>query len=443
MYGYNGDKMVSITTTFSDIPGVSSSQNFTYDALGNPTKHNGKALEWQGRKLTKVGDTTMQYDYNGLRTRKGERYYYWLGNTLKMERWGENTIYYYYDESGISGFRYDDKEYYYHKNIFGDVVAIYDKNKDLQATYEYDAWGNHTVTNATDANIGNINPIRYRGYYYDVETQLFYCNYRYYSPELCRWISPDSIEYLDPSSINGLNLYCYCMNNPIMYADPSGNFPVLACILAVTALVGLGLTIGGVASDNNTLTAIGLGITGVAALGAGGLAIAGALATGAIATGVVGGVTAVAGLGSLGFMSAEIQEATGNGNWIMDSTGMSEGLYNGLLLGTASIATLGSVASFGMLATNPMTGFTHHGLEQSLFRDGHGVSRKAILNAVKHPLDVVNQGAKGVKYVGKLATVVLNSTGKVITTWATTSAGWRNIIILCFILGLLNDNKNY
>lgn len=212
---------------------------------------------------------------------------------------------------------------------------------------------------------------------------------------------------------------------------------------AITALVGLGLTIGGVASGNNTLTAVGLGIIGVAALGAGGLAIAGAVATGAIATGVVGGVTAVAGLNSLGFMSAEIQEATGNGNWIMDSTGMSEDLYNGLLLGTASIATLGPIVSFGMLATNPMTGFTQHGWNQALLRDGHGVSRKAILNAVKHPLSVVNQGARGIKYTGKLASVVLNSTGKVITTWAITRAGWRNIIILCFILGLLNNNKNY
>ena len=63
----------------------------------------------------------------------------------------------------------------------------------------------------------------YKGYYYDVETNLYYCKSRYYSPELCRWISPDSIEYLDPESINGLNLYCYCMNNPIMYADPSGH----------------------------------------------------------------------------------------------------------------------------------------------------------------------------------------------------------------------------
>ena len=63
-------------------------------------------------------------------------------------------------------------------------------------------------------------------------------------------------------------------------------------------------------------------------------------------------------------------------------------------------------------------------------------------NAVKHPLSVVDQGARGIKYTGKFAIVVLNSTGKIITTWATTSAGWRNII-LCFILGLLNNNKNY
>jgi hypothetical protein len=50
--------------------------------------------------------------------------------------------------------------------------------------------------------------------------------HRYYSPELCRFIQPDDIEYLNPSSINGLNLYCYCFNNPIMYVDSSGHFPV-------------------------------------------------------------------------------------------------------------------------------------------------------------------------------------------------------------------------
>ena len=58
---------------------------------------------------------------------------------------------------------------------------------------------------------------------------------RYYSPELCRFIQPDDIEYLDPSSINGLNLYCYCFNNPIMYVDSSGHFPV--AIEAITTLI--------------------------------------------------------------------------------------------------------------------------------------------------------------------------------------------------------------
>ena len=68
---------------------------------------------------------------------------------------------------------------------------------------------------ARDA-LENINPFRYKGCYYDVETGLFWLSSRYYLPELCRWISPDSIEYLDPESINGLNLYVYCGNNPVM-----------------------------------------------------------------------------------------------------------------------------------------------------------------------------------------------------------------------------------
>ena len=71
----------------------------------------------------------------------------------------------------------------------------------------------------------------------DVETQLFYCNSRYYSPELCRWISPDSIEYLDPENINGLNLYAYCNNNPVMNYDPTGHFTILAL------LIGFGISV--------------------------------------------------------------------------------------------------------------------------------------------------------------------------------------------------------
>lgn len=72
-------------------------------------------------------------------------------------------------------------------------------------------------------NIGHVNPFRYRGYYFDVETDLYYLNSRYYDPELGRFINADDISYLDPESLNGLNLFAYCGNNPISYVDPDGN----------------------------------------------------------------------------------------------------------------------------------------------------------------------------------------------------------------------------
>ncbi len=157
----------------------------------------------------------------------------------------------------------------------------------MQCKYNYDAWGNRRVGNARNEliydsatgviatgyenHIAILNPIRYRGYYYDTETQLFYCNSRYYSPELCRWISPDSIEYLDPENINGLNLYCYCANNPIMYVDPNGHMPKWA-----QWVVG-GLAIAGLVVA--TILTCGAAGAGAAAVGAamlvGGLVSAG------------------------------------------------------------------------------------------------------------------------------------------------------------------------
>ena len=89
------------------------------------------------------------------------------------------------------------------------------------------------------------NPIRYRGYYYDTETKLYYLNARYYSPEWRRFISPDAAEYIDPETPNGLNLYCYCNNDPVNYADPSGHSIILAILIGalVGATIGFGATV--------------------------------------------------------------------------------------------------------------------------------------------------------------------------------------------------------
>ena len=95
--------------------------------------------------------------------------------------------------------------------------------------YVYNAWGNHKVLDAdgveiTDmTHIGRLNPFRYRGYYYSEELGLYYLKSRFYDSELGRFISPDTIDYLAPDTINGLNLYAYCKNNPVMNVDPSGH----------------------------------------------------------------------------------------------------------------------------------------------------------------------------------------------------------------------------
>ena len=177
---------------------------------------------------------------------------------------------------------------------------------------------------------------------------MYYCKTRYYVPEWCRWLNADDVSYLDPSSVNGLNLYAYCGNDPVNYYDPSGHFPIIAIFLGLTALVGMVLTIGGVASDNNTMTAIGLTMVAIPALISGGIAVAAGIG-GATYLGIIGGGTVIAGIGTGLFASAEYHEAITGNNWMIDA-GMSEEWYNGLLITTAALATLGTI-SCGVLGS--------------------------------------------------------------------------------------------
>ena len=95
--------------------------------------------------------------------------------------------------------------------------------------YVYNAWGAHKVlspdgTEITELNhIGNLNPHRYRGYYYSTALELYYLKSRFYDAEIGRFICADSLDYLNPHTVGGLNLFAYCNNNPVMNVDPTGH----------------------------------------------------------------------------------------------------------------------------------------------------------------------------------------------------------------------------
>ena len=105
------------------------------------------------------------------------------------------------------------------------MIAITDDAGATVARYAYDAWGKCTiVSDNSGVDIATINPFRYRSYYYDEETKLYYLQSRYYDPTVGRFINADDTSTLSTSSsTKGHNLFCYCDNNPVNNKDASGN----------------------------------------------------------------------------------------------------------------------------------------------------------------------------------------------------------------------------
>ena len=140
----------------------------------------------------------------------------------------------------------------------GDIIAIQALDGEIKVCYTYDAWGNYSLTG--DETLGELNPYRYRSYYYDTETGLYYLQTRYYDPETGRFISQDDVDFINPECINGLNLYAYCTNNPVMGYDPDGTLDWW-----VKLLIGLAfITVGAVAtaiSGGSFLGAMVCGLT--------------------------------------------------------------------------------------------------------------------------------------------------------------------------------------
>ena len=323
-YGYGDTYWKDQLTSW----GSYGTNSFAYDSSGNPTKYKGKTLEWEGKRLTRYNESDncyvkLNYDGNGLLAGYfySNTYSIWGGATFtatmtreilrdgdrilseKVTEYNPETnsttvknIMYAYDEKGVSGMTVGGKKYYFVRNIFGDVTAIYNTSRVKCAEYGYDAWGTCYTTLDTNG-VGSLNPFRYRGYYFVSRIGLYYLTTRFYDYTTGRFINADvpSICFDDGLTVpEGCNLYSYCRNNPISYVDPTGHFALIIGILLMTTMIGG--TIGGIVSHSNGKS--GWGLVGDIILGAmiglaaGGLIIA---TIGAIAYGIFGATTTVLG----------------------------------------------------------------------------------------------------------------------------------------------------
>jgi len=145
--------------------------------------------------------------------------------------------------------------YYYVTNMPGDVLCLVNSAGTVVARYEYDAWGR---TISATGSMADVNPLRYRGYYYDQETGLYYLQSRYYDPAVRRFINADSVSTTSRGFL-GYNMFAYCGNNPITRTDESGEswwgWVAAVAVVAICA-VAVVATAGGAAAAITAVTAV-------------------------------------------------------------------------------------------------------------------------------------------------------------------------------------------
>ena len=269
-FGYTNpswpDLLTSVTAngTTKDVLYEGQSQTSDLPSSGNPiTYYNGKdyTFTWtKGRQLASatVDGKQVSYTYDMSGVRSGKQVYTTsnqrtttytyttLSGKVMRQQWetrnSDDTV---YQAMQSLEFVYDDGNqpfamiykhgqttelYYYVLNAQGDVIALLNANGALVASYNYGAWGNYSVhdkdgkKNTSTSFIGHINPLRYRGYYYDRETRLYYLQSRYYDFANCRFINADAYATTNAGSFLSCNMFAYCGNNPVNRADQSGTF---------------------------------------------------------------------------------------------------------------------------------------------------------------------------------------------------------------------------
>ena len=253
-------------------------KTITYDEIGNPIQYRRDTLTWtEGRRLSSIAHpapglpdlkTIHDYEYNAAGQRifktttspSGESVtteFIYNGDQLVGQKTsdGSEDLEFLYDDTGsYIGFVYRNAEYYYMKNLQGDIIGIVDSAGLILAIYAYTPWGQlltiDRVTGSSysdgDSSIGSINPIRYRGYYYDNETRLYYLNSRYYDPEVGRFLNAD--RYVSTGQgVTGFNMFAYCLDNPVNNVDFNGDLVGTAVVIGCAALATLGIMLLGCA----------------------------------------------------------------------------------------------------------------------------------------------------------------------------------------------------
>ena len=259
-------------TTGVEIPNPLKQVQYNLDALGNRTTMtvNGTTTNYTANNMnayTAVTGMTLQYDDNGNMTSDGTHTYQYNYNNrlisvdngttatykydalnrriqkVVVEPVETTTNYYYCGDQAIEerdaanavqatylfGISVDDvlqmqrgsNTYYYHKNHLGSVVALTDGSGNLVERYEYDPYGQPSFLDAngntlSQSSVGNA--ILFTGRDYDAETGLYYYRARTMHPGLGRFMQHDPMMYVD-----GLNMYSYVGNMPIVMIDPMGN----------------------------------------------------------------------------------------------------------------------------------------------------------------------------------------------------------------------------
>ena len=203
----------------------------------------------QGTHVT--GTQTVTHEYLTLNGKVARE-------TIKTNNSLTAVLDFVYDESGKPfALKYSTngtsfQTYYYVLNLQGDVVKLIHYIPGFEyesvATYEYDAWGNIV---SSSGRLAEINPLRYRGYYYDSETGFYYLQSRYYDPANRRFINADVYASTGQGFV-GTNMFAYCVNNPVFLTDEDGNFAIaigigaaVEAICGSVAAAGLGIVLLG------------------------------------------------------------------------------------------------------------------------------------------------------------------------------------------------------